>query len=121
MTTACLILNGLQLDIYLGWPKTERLERQVVSVDITIEFDRPPEACVTDRLKDTFCYDELVCLLKEKIAARSFKLIEHFTHEIYQAAKEFLPENARLRLCVTKKPAIENLSGGVRFCYGDEL
>ena len=118
MITSCLTLNGLELSIYLGWPQTERLQPQTVSVDMTIQFAVPPKACTTDTLNDTFCYDELVTLLKEKIAQRQFKLLEYLCYEMYQIVKNFLPADVTLRLCVTKKPAIENLTGGVRFCYG---
>ena len=118
MTTACLTVNGLELSIYLGWPQTERLQQQTVTVDMIIQFNETPLACTTDRLKDTFCYDELIKILKENVASRRFKLIEHVGYEMYQLVKNFLPNHALLQLSVTKKPAIENLTGGIRFCYG---
>lgn len=115
---ACLTVNGLELNINLGWPQAERQQQQTIIVDIIIQFNETPPACITDDLKDTFCYDELIKILKKNVVSRHFKLIEHVGYEMYQLVKSLLPDYALLQLSVTKKPAIENLTGGVRFCYG---
>jgi len=118
MTTSCLTVNGLELHINLGWPQAERAQQQTVTIDMTIQFNQTPLACTTDELTDTFCYDELITKMKQNTAARHFKLIEHFGYEMYQLVKNFLPANTLLQLSVTKKPPIENLTGGVCFSYG---
>lgn len=118
MTASCLTVNGLELNIHLGWPESERLQQQTVTLDMTIHFNEAPRACTTDNLEDTFCYDELIKIIKENVAQRSFKLIEHFGYEMYQLVKKLLPDNTLLQLSVSKKPPIENLNGGVKFSYG---
>lgn len=115
-----LFLNGLELPVVLGWPEEERAQKQIVVLDIQIHFPKPPLACVTDNLVDTFCYDALVNSIKLRLAHEEFRLIEHLGHDIYQICKEHLTKNVLLGIRLTKKPAIENLTGGVSFCYGDE-
>lgn len=115
-----LHLRGLELCVFLGWPENERLEKQVVLLDIEIKLAEPPKACVTDHLDDTFCYAELIAEIQDKVRTPVFHLIEHLCHEIYQLIKPRLPRQAQLSVRVTKYPKIPGLTGGVIFSYGDE-
>lgn len=117
---SCIQLYGLELDIHLGWPDAERLLKQVIIADIKIVFIQPPNACLTDNLADTFCYDKLTNEIKQRVAAQPFRLLEHLGHELYQTIKKTLNNDSLISLRITKKPAIPNLTGGVSFCYGDE-
>jgi 7,8-dihydroneopterin aldolase/epimerase/oxygenase len=114
-----LSLRGLELKVFLGWPAEERAQLQTVSVDIEIEFATALQACVSDNLDDTFCYNELIQTLEKKIAAREFHLLEHLAFELYQAVKQTIQLDAKVGIHVKKMPAIPQLTGGAIFYFGD--
>lgn len=116
-----IVLNQLELSVYLGQLLAERRSKQVVSLSITIQFLKPLRACTTDKLKDTDCYDQLITAIKKNInKQREFRLLEHLGYEVYKSTKQFLSTPALVHICITKKPAIPNLIGGVSFYYGDK-
>ena len=113
-----IILHKLELNLYLGWPDAERAQRQVVLVDLKIQFLEPPRACETDDLTNTFCYAELTTVIQQ-ITTKPVHLLEYLGREIYQVTKQFLKNTAQVSIRVTKKPPIANLKSAT-FCYGDE-
>jgi dihydroneopterin aldolase len=115
-----IVLHKLELGVHLGWPEAERLHKQIIFLDIHIDFLEPPHACITDHLDDTYSYEALSDLIEKKIGQRHFRLIEHLGYETYQLLKNVLPHNVLLTICITKKPPIPNLTGGVSFWYGDK-
>src|SRR3990167_2092669 len=115
---ARMVLNHLELSVNLGWPHGERVKQQIVTADVTIFFENPPKACMTDQLADTYCYDTLIDKIKNCVALRHFRLLEHLAYEIYHIVKQLASANARVHVALTKKPAILNLTGGITFCYG---
>lgn len=116
-----IVLQQLELNLSLGWPDYERSQAQSVMLDIYMDFLEPHESCITDQLDEKTNYDALNQKIVEKMAKRSFRLIEHLGHELYQLIKAFLPENTLVTVCITKKPPIANLKGGVQFWYGDNI
>lgn len=114
-----ITLQGLELNVSLGWSSKERKTEQPVTLDVRIDFLEPPVACLTDELKDTHCYAVLIEQIKSSIATKNFRLIEHLGHEIYQTIKNFLSPETKVTISITKKPLITHLNGGVVFCYGD--
>lgn len=115
-----IILSGLILNVFLGWPESERLSEQAITLDIHIRFSDAPKGCITDKLEDTDCYDTLVRIVKDKIQLQQFKLLEHLGHVLYQTIKSAVSNPAHITIRVTKRPDISNLTGGVTFCYGDD-
>lgn len=115
-----LSLHCLELDVYLGWLKTEQTEKLRVTCDIKIQFLTPPIACETDHLTDTYCYDSLIKKIKQLLADKKFYLIETLAQTLHQFIKQQFKEAIKLSICITKKPTIPNLIGGVSFCYEDE-
>ncbi len=113
-------LRDIELNLHLGWPAAERLNRQPILVSIILRFDAAPKACITDNLEDTVCYDELIQALVKDTEAKEFKLIEHLAYDIYQLTKARLPNIGAIKIAVAKKPPIPQLTGGVTFYYGDE-
>lgn len=112
-------LNGLELSVKLGWPQDERLKEQIIRLDVIIRFSEPPKACHSDDLEDTHCYDALTEIIKQFVASRKFRLLEHLGLEIYNLIKHELSPDKEVCVQITKKPAILNLTDGVTFCYGD--
>jgi dihydroneopterin aldolase len=119
MQNCALTINGFELPVYLGWPDAERQQAQMVRIDLTVRFAKPPKACVSDQLQDTFCYDTLLTHLREKISDKEFRLVEHLTADIHSILKSLLPSDATLSVHLLKFPAINGLTGGVTFFYGD--
>jgi FolB domain-containing protein len=113
-------LQQLELNLHLGWPKSERAEKQIVMVDIHIHFIEPPTACKTDELDEKTNYDTLIQNIIRDVTPKSFRLIEHLGCELYGIIKAFLPENTLVNVCVTKYPPILDLKGGAKFWYGDK-
>lgn len=115
-----LTLKKLKLLVNLGWPRAERLKKQKIYVDIHIQFDNPPIGCVTDNLKDTFCYAELISTIKKSLETREFHLVEYLAHHLYQTVKQQLTTDTKVAICVQKYPAIlKYLTKGITFSYGD--
>jgi len=112
--------SGLELSVSLGWPAQERLQEQIIKLDAKINFIKPLEACISDNLEDTYCYDILISVIKKNISSRQFRLVEHLGYEIYKIIKQTLPDNNNVNIRINKHPAIPNLTGGVTFYFGDE-
>jgi FolB domain-containing protein len=119
--STALTLNGLRLSVFLGVYPAEIQKKQTITLDAQIQFSSPPQACTTDKLADTYCYDSIISHLKEKLASRRFQMIEHFSREVHGLLLGLLPPDVKLAVRVTKLPAIADLTGGVTFRYGDEL
>ncbi len=119
MKNCALTINGFELPVFLGWPDAERQQPQTVRIDLIVQFATTPEACTTDQLQDTFCYDKLLARLREKITDKEYRLIEHLASDIHTLLKSLLPHDAKLKVSLLKFPAINGLTGGVTFSYGD--
>lgn len=117
--TSSIKLHDLELSAYLGWLDHERLQKQLVTFDIHIQFSHPPKACETDHLTDTHCYDTLIKAIENYLKSHQFRLIEHLCHDIYQLIKHTIKHSASVSVRVTKKPMIPSLIGGASFTYGD--
>lgn len=115
---SALRIRGIELLINLGWEDEEREQQQVILLDIDVQFESLPKACTSDNLADTFCYAELITLLRNRFNTRPFRLIEHLSAEIYALLKTQI-KNARITLHVTKHPNVEGLTAGVCFSYGE--
>ena len=113
-----ITIQGLALNVNLGWPDTERQSQQIVILDVTLHFEKPPLACYSDQLNDTFCYDLLISTIKKKVLSRGFRLIEQLGFEIYQTVKSLLPPHLCVYINLSKKPAIKGLKQ-VSFTFGD--
>lgn len=116
-----LYIRNLELQVYLGWPHRERLKKQIVMVDITINYLKPPEACKTDHLNNTLCYSEVITAILAKVSNQKFHLVEYVTQEIYSVVKSYLPVHATAIVQLTKRPTVRGFQGDVQFTYGDQL
>lgn len=120
MSSPKLTIRGIRLSVRLGCPADERREPQPVEIDISIRFDPPPRAMVTDRLEDTVCYSVLVDAIKKVVADREFSLIEHLASEIFNSLRRIVGPPHRLRVSVLKvSPPIPELTRGAKFTVGD--
>jgi len=119
-TYSRIVLHKLELNVHLGWPEAERSIKQAILVDIYLDFAQPPNACLSDDLIDTFSYETLCQVIEKQISAKHFRLIESLGHAMYHLVKSTVSDHLSVNICVTKKPPIINLTGGVSFWYGDD-
>jgi dihydroneopterin aldolase len=115
-----LRIQGLELNLNLGWRSKERNEEQAVLLDMEMVFPTPPSACLTDQLDDTVCYAKLTDKIRNQISAKSYRLVEHLAADIYTLAKQNMPDDTRVIVRITKYPRIGGLRNGISFEYGDQ-
>lgn len=112
-----LLIRNLELLVHLGWPKQERLEAQIVFLEIKISFLKPPQACQTDELTDTICYASLIEKIKTEVKQSTYHLIEHLAASIFKIIQETINESISLSVRIIKHPKIAGLNGDVSFTY----
>lgn len=110
-----LQVKDLELKVNLGWRDKEQLEPQAILCNFEILFENEPSATLTDNLADTICYDNLIKKIRQQIADKKYRLIEHLAKEIYNIVKANLPQNTHAKVTIAKKPKIEGLLGGVTY------
>ncbi|MDG7056031.1 MAG: dihydroneopterin aldolase [Wolbachia endosymbiont of Meromenopon meropis] len=121
-----LLIHDLQLWLHLGCSAEERFHPQLVSIDVDFIFKYPPIGFVTDRLKDTICYSEVVQSIKLLTKSKQFNLIEHFTRDIYTVISKLLIQKkhtiSSIRVVTHKvAPPVPDVHGGVLFTYFNTL
>ncbi|MBA3661361.1 MAG: dihydroneopterin aldolase [Gammaproteobacteria bacterium] len=119
-SAAKLIIEDLELHVYLGWSQLEREDPQTVLLGMHITFHEPPRACLTDHLENTICYATLVQQLRTKLKGQFFNLIEHLAKFIYDHVRETVLVASNIMVRIKKHPKIPGLAGFVAFeYYGD--
>lgn len=118
--SARLHVRGISLDVRLGHLAEERARPQRVEVEVLIRFARPPRAVETDELADTVCYDVLVQRMREVVADREFRLVEHLAGALFEAVRGAVPVQDALELRVCKvAPPVPEIGGGAEFVLSD--
>lgn len=116
-----LAINNLELNIHLGWPDEERLQKQTVWLDVKMQFHAAPKACASDQLDDTVCYQQLIGNLRQHLAEKQFRLVEHLTHDIYDFIQAAAPKETKISVVLTKQPKQIQGLGNVTYHYGAAL
>ncbi len=119
-TRSALSITGIECHVHIGWPEHERLKRQIIKVDMYLQFAAHPAAVHTDDLNDTVCYATLIQQLHRFLRGKHFRLIEHFTQAIHAQIKTMVPDQTKVRIYAMKRPPIADFSGEVCFEYGEE-
>lgn len=112
-----LQIHGLELPVLLGWSEIERIDAQIILLDIKIKFLTPPAACQTDELADTICYDGLIEKIKQYLKKRTYRLVEYLAKDIFTLIKTNIASLESLTICITKHPKISGLNGNICFTY----
>ena len=113
-----LSLQGLSIPVNLGCSDEERKIKQTIILDIVLYFKVIPQACHTDILNDTICYDKLVKEICDFCKSKDYCLIEHLGYEVYKLLKNKLSEEMDVKLSITKCNPSLNLKQSV-FTIGD--
>lgn len=114
-----LAINGLKLNVHLGWEEEERSQLQTVLLDAEIGFPALTKGSYSDQLKDTSCYHDLILHIHKFLEPKSFRLIESLGCQLFQLIKTKIPPVASLKLSITKHPKIPGLTHGIRFTCDD--
>ncbi len=114
MTKSILEINNLVLTLKIGLTEQERSYSQEINFKIKITFNSPPQACYSDNIDDTICYERLVNLIKEFCKKNQFKLIESLAFKLHHYIQELVLHNP-VELTVSKKPPIDSIKGHCSF------
>ena len=99
-----ILLKNIVLDTYLGVEREEREVRQKVSIDVELSLDLE-EAARTDDLEKTVDYEKVYNLIKERIEAKKYHLLEALAQDIAQEIlKSFPVDKVLIR---AKKPQVK--------------
>jgi GTP cyclohydrolase I len=80
-------LTSLSLEVSVGCTPSEKKRKIAVNLDLELRFPTPPRGCLSDRLRDTVCYDRLSRSILQLCAGRHFDLLEHLGYELYRHLK----------------------------------
>lgn len=109
-------VNKIILTVHCGVSPQERQLPQKIQLDYKIFFDEIPQACVTDELKETICYDQITQILTALAVKKEYKLLEHLAHSLFQELLRATEQKVGAWLKVTKlHPPIAQPNDGVSF------
>ena len=114
-------LCSIEMSVNLGCSSEERAWPQIVKVTIVINFASPLQACKSDKITDTFCYDSFINELHNFTKNKEFNLIECLASEIYEFTKKRIILSEAVKISLTKYPPVKGLTGGVIFNYSDRF
>jgi len=97
-----LQLKALEVSVRLGCFEEERAEPQVVRFTLRLRFPDRPQACESDAIEDTICYEEIARVVSMTAQAREFRLVEHLAWTVHQKVGELLPPSTVLSLKLHK-------------------
>ena len=99
-----VFINNLQVETIIGIFDWEREVRQVVSIDLEMEFDNK-KAAKSDDIKDALDYKKIGKRISHYVKKSKFKLVERLAEQIAKLVlKEF--HVSRLIVSVTKPGAL---------------
>jgi dihydroneopterin aldolase len=117
-----LQLDKITFSVNLGVPEAERIQKQEVHLWVKLFFPELPQACFTDNINDSICYDQFSNNIAEFIEGQMFSTIEHLTHQLYLNIKSFPSFNHEVKLWLKlEKPGHTTpaIQGSASFVYTD--
>ncbi|MFT4675755.1 MAG: dihydroneopterin aldolase [Reinekea sp.] len=101
-------VTGLRLETLIGVYAFERVERQLLFIDLELDFDCH-RAGQSDDLRDALDYDQLFKTLRSWALAQEFQLLEAFGEALCQLVHEQFAI-ARIQLQINKPAAVSECS-----------
>ncbi len=99
-----ILLKNIILYAHLGVKEEERKVRQKVSIDVELSLDLE-EAAQTDNLEKTVDYAKVYNLIKERIEAKKYHLLEALAQDLAEEIlKDFSVDEVLIR---AKKPQVK--------------
>ncbi len=87
MRKLTLTLNNLELYVFCGCKEVEKSVPATIFVKIDICFEKL-NACYTDLIDDTICYDALTKEIMDATKNKHYNLIEHLAETIFDITKK---------------------------------
>ena len=113
---AKLIIDNLVTYLYIGTTEQERYNKQKICWKIKIYFTTIPDACLSNDIAQTICYDSVAALVADICSAESYCLIEHLCYKVYAAIKNTL--KADISVTIIKSP-LNTFSYDAKFTIND--
>ena len=99
-----ILLKNIVLDAYLGIEREEREVRQKISLDVELSLSLE-ETAQKDDLEKTVDYEKVYNLLKERIEAKKYHLLEALAQDLAQEIlRDFPVDEVLIR---AKKPQVK--------------
>ena len=99
-----VFIKNLQVETIIGIFNWEREVRQVVSIDLTMEFDNK-KAAKSDDIDDALDYKKIGKRVSSYVERSKFKLVERLAEQIAKLVLKEFPV-ASLKVSVTKPGAL---------------
>ena len=99
-----VFINNLQVETIIGIFSWEREVRQVVSVDLVMEFDNK-QAAKSDDIEDALDYKKIGKRVTNYVERSRFKLVERLAEQIAKLVLKEFPVSS-LTVSVTKPGAL---------------
>ena len=99
-----VFINNLQVETIIGIFDWEREVRQVVSIDLEMEFDNK-KAAKSDDIKDALDYKKVGKRISSYVKKSKFKLVEKLAEQIAKLVLQEFPVSS-LIVSVTKPGAL---------------
>lgn len=106
-------IESLSVKTFIGLYPEEKLAPQELLIDLKIIFDAN-RAMASDDLLDTIDYFQIASLVKEKVEASNFLLLEKLAHFILEIVIKFNKVKAA-EVTIYKPKALENFGALVSF------
>lgn len=117
-----LAIRGFELCVHLGFSKQEKVEAQLILINIELAFKTAPAACTSDQLAETICYADLTSRLRNYVKSKQYNLIEFLAFDIFNFIdQQKYAQELGIKVDVIKHPKIAGLTGDVKFSYQNEF
>jgi dihydroneopterin aldolase len=104
-----LFLEGLEIYVSLGCSDEEKSHKQMVKLDLELEFSKEYSASDTDNLKETICYYTLRNNIQTFCDKISCNLIEYLTKQIFSFIQKEYPQVTIRYLKLIKSPPVSQI------------
>jgi dihydroneopterin aldolase len=78
-----IFLQEVKIQTILGVPEWERMQPQTVVLDIELAMPHS-RSCQSDAIEDTIDYGRIVTRMRERLAEKSFRLVEALAEDLAQ-------------------------------------
>ena len=112
------ILN-LEIETHIGITKEERALLQILEINLKIYLDVKSIENANDDIVNVLCYDKIIQSVHKFAYENTFNLVETFILKLFDHLKLYEITSNKFDLCVTKKPEIMGLKGGVKLFIKD--
>lgn len=96
------LIQELTTWVNIGTTEEERSKKQTIVWSIRMIFDDTIQACFTDNINDTLCYDKVSMLVFKLSQDKPYQLLEYLVQTVLLELKKLT--SAKIHISATKKP-----------------